>query len=472
MQTIELDCRGQKCPAPILNIAKAAKQLKGQPAVIQVLADDEAFPLDLKSWCRTTKASLLNVSEAQGVFRASVELNAEASAESQPARAIAISPTPIPEAPMKAVRLLDYRGLSCPKPILNIAQEYRNLPVGDRVEVLADDPAFLLDIRSWGRSAGALIKELGIENGAQKVSVSRASESLNRSSSSPSLRSVQAAQTPIQSAQPATNALAPVVQVTADDSEIKLKLSGMTPAQREQKLQALSQLGISSATLTCDDASFNTQLVAWCSAQGHTLSSLQTVNGAITAKVALSAEPKMDNLPVLASKQETALATTSNECTLLVLHNDFEALMASLMTANAAAASGMKTTVFFSFWGVNLLRADTPQNIPSKSKPNFFQRMFAWMMPKGPRRQQLGKLNFGGFGTGIMKGIMAKHQIMGLDSLMESAAAQGVKFIVCSTSMTIMGIDQRDIAPLPNIEFGGVASFVDYAKSSSVSLVF
>lgn len=460
MQTIELDCRGQKCPAPILNIAKAAKQLKGQPAVIDVMADDEAFPLDLKSWCRTTKASLINMSEVQGGgFRASVELNtsAEVPALTTPSRSVPA---------VKLPRLLDYRGLSCPKPILNLAQEYRNLQGSDVLEIIADDPAFLMDVRSWGRSTGAQVRELGLEGAVQKVSVTKAvNGSTNTPLGNPSLRAVTSAATPAPMAAP---------EPSVDDSELKVKLFGLTAQQREQKLQAIATLASpsSTATLLCDDASFNMQLVDWCSRNGHTLSSLQTNNGSVTAKVIIGNAPTSDNLPVLANKGETALAKASNECTLLVLHNDFEALMASLMTANAAAAGGMKTTVFFSFWGVNLLRADTPQNMAPKSKPNFFQRMFAWMMPKGPQRQQLGKLNFGGMGTSIMKGIMAKNQIMGLDSLMESAAAQGVRFIVCSTSMTIMGIDARDIVPLPNIEFGGVASFVDYAKNSSVSLVF
>ena len=68
--------------------------------------------------------------------------------------------------------------------------------------------------------------------------------------------------------------------------------------------------------------------------------------------------------------------------------------------------------------------------------------------------------------------IMAENNIMGLPALMDAAKDQGVEFVICTTSMTIMGIDSNDLMPLPNLEYGGVAAFVDASRTSDMSLVF
>jgi peroxiredoxin family protein len=250
-----------------------------------------------------------------------------------------------------------------------------------------------------------------------------------------------------------------------------MDLSGLSQEVWAQRLDALNQMGMegNEIELRCQDPSFNQVLIRWCGQSGHEVVRLQTAP-VLEARVRVGPGAGQ----AAASPQSAALARVEEDsrCTLLVLHNDFEALMAALMTATAAAAGGMKVEIFFSFWGVNMLRADKPQDIAAQDKPTFLQRVFAWMMPRGPRRQQLGKLNFGGMGTNIMLGIMRQKKVMDLDQLMQSAIEQDVRFVVCTTSMSIMGLDKRDIAPLPNVHFGGVASFVDASRGAGMSLVF
>jgi len=94
------------------------------------------------------------------------------------------------------------------------------------------------------------------------------------------------------------------------------------------------------------------------------------------------------------------------------------------------------------------------------------------MMPKGPRRQRLGKLSFGGMGGAIMRGIMRKNNIMQAEELMAEAIELGVRFTACTTSMAVMGITRRDLMDLPNLEFAGVTSFISEARGAGVSLVF
>src|SRR5262249_51162493 len=120
------------------------------------------------------------------------------------------------------------------------------------------------------------------------------------------------------------------------------------------------------------------------------------------------------------------------DCALLVMHNELESLLGALLVANAAAAQGMRTMMFFTFWGLNLLRADRPNRAVPEEPVSFMQRMFKWMMPKGPRRQGLGQLNFGGMGASIMQGIMHKKGIQDLPALVTSAQELGVRFVACS----------------------------------------
>ena len=170
----------------------------------------------------------------------------------------------------------------------------------------------------------------------------------------------------------------------------------------------------------------------------------------------------------------SALATTRTKrrATLLVLHNDKEALLAALLVANGAAAQGMEVMLFFTFWGLNLLRGDDPNGIYPKENVSWAQRLFKWLMPRGPKKQGLGKLNFGGLGGSMMNSLMKKKNIMDLPELLEAAQDQGVRFVACTMSMNVMGITKRDLHPYKSLDFGGVAAFVESAGEAELSLVF
>ena len=143
-----------------------------------------------------------------------------------------------------------------------------------------------------------------------------------------------------------------------------------------------------------------------------------------------------------------------------------------MLCATTAAAQGMDCAVYFSFWGVNMLRGERPRRDAGKSRASFLQKMMKWMMPKGPKRQKMSKMHMGGVGLGMMEHFMKKNNVMTLAELMDDAVEQNVQFIVCSMSMGIMGIQKRDIMDLPNIEFAGVTAFVELSRRSAMSLVF
>jgi peroxiredoxin family protein len=150
--------------------------------------------------------------------------------------------------------------------------------------------------------------------------------------------------------------------------------------------------------------------------------------------------------------------------TLIVFSNDMDKAMAAFIIATGAASSGMNVTMYFTFWGLALLRR---KDYASKDK-GFIERMFGWMLPKGPDGARLSKLNFLGAGTSMMKGVMRQKKVPQLADLMNMAISLNVKLIACTTSMGMMGIKREEL--IETVDIGGVATFLGEARESAVNL--
>jgi len=94
--------------------------------------------------------------------------------------------------------------------------------------------------------------------------------------------------------------------------------------------------------------------------------------------------------------------------------------------------------------------------------------MFGKMMPKGPGKLGLSKMNFAGAGAPLMKVVMKSQNAMSLDELIESAREQGVKFVACTLSMDILGFKKEEL--LDDIDYMGVAAYLAEADKSNVNL--
>jgi len=125
---------------------------------------------------------------------------------------------------------------------------------------------------------------------------------------------------------------------------------------------------------------------------------------------------------------------------------------------------GDEVTMFFTFWGLNILRK--AQKI--KVRKSFMEKMFGFMMPRGADKLGLSKMNMGGMGTLMMKGIMRKKRVSSLPELIESAQDLGVKFIACTMSMDVMGIKPEEL--IDGVEFAGVATYLGEADEANVNL--
>lgn len=468
-----VDCRGQRCPAPILATAKAARALGGGGGgLLEISADDDAFPFDIRSWCRSSGAELVQLRTEGNVHTAIVRVAGRSPQGTvrgtpPPPRLV---PAPEPAAPVPApapvasppvalepVDVLDCRGQRCPEPILGVARRARTLPGGAMLEVLADDPAFDLDLKSWCRSTGAKVLSIEPDGKVLRARIQLAGADAAASTHREATGPLPAAQAP--TGRPGST----------------VSLDGVPATERIPRLQALLAAfpGGATVTVTVGDPTFGVELVQWAAGAGHRLLSFDA-RDALRAELQLAAPaPSVALVPVADESLVVPIDETETEapqCTLLVLHNDREALLAALLVAVGAAAQGMQVMVFFTFWGLNLLRGENPA-MPVE-KVSWAQRMFKWMMPKGPAKQKLGKLDMAGMGRTMLGQIMRQYQLMDIPELMATAEEQGVRFVACTMSMQVMGITKRDLAPRGNLDYGGVAAFVESASRSKMSLTF
>jgi peroxiredoxin family protein len=155
-----------------------------------------------------------------------------------------------------------------------------------------------------------------------------------------------------------------------------------------------------------------------------------------------------------------------NKLSMVVFSGELDKQIAAMIIATGAAAMGMKVVMFYTFWGTAALR-DPKKNVKGK---NFMSKMFGIMLPKGRNKTKLSKMNMAGMGTAMLKDLMKKKNVAGLDQLFEVAAMLGIEINICEMSMDLMGFKKEEMIEYPNLCVCGVATFLANAKESAVQL--
>ncbi len=168
----------------------------------------------------------------------------------------------------------------------------------------------------------------------------------------------------------------------------------------------------------------------------------------------------------LAAEEPTNTQPVQNGLSMVVFSGDLDKVLAAMIIANGAAAMDLPVSIFFTFWGLNVLRRGGPVHVDGKK--TMTEGMFGRMMPRGPEHLHLSQMNMAGLGTRMIKKEMAKKHVLSLPKLIESAQEQGVRFIACQMSMDLMGIHKEEL--IPGITIGNVGSFIDAADRSRMTL--
>lgn len=209
-----------------------------------------------------------------------------------------------------------------------------------------------------------------------------------------------------------------------------------------------------SLEVSASDPGFARDIVAWCRRTGNTL---------------LSNEKRGNEYVALVQKggikaAENKVLDSPDGKTIIVFSGDLDKVLASFIIANGAVAMGRKVTMFFTFWGLNVLRKSNRQKVPK----SFIESMFGAMMPRGAAKLKLSKMHMAGIGTAMMKMVMKRKNIDSLHKLISKAMAAEVKMIACTMSMDIMGIREEEL--IDGVHLGGVGTYLGDAEESNVNL--
>jgi peroxiredoxin family protein len=154
-----------------------------------------------------------------------------------------------------------------------------------------------------------------------------------------------------------------------------------------------------------------------------------------------------------------------DKMTIIMFSGEMDKVLAAFNIAIGAAASGMDVTIFFTYWGLNVIK----RNEGSIKSKGVMCKMLNFMNRGGAKRLPLSKFHMFGMGKKMMQKLMRDINFPQVDELIQTAKELGVKFIVCTTTIGMMGLTKE--AFIPEVDsFAGVATYIAVARESKISL--
>ena len=205
------------------------------------------------------------------------------------------------------------------------------------------------------------------------------------------------------------------------------------------------------------DPGFYNDIQAWSRVTKNSLLSLDKKDGLTYATL-----QKGQTSKVIEKNQENVIIEDNSNMTMVVFSGDLDKAIAAFIIANGALTMGKKVTMFFTFWGLSILKK---KNLAKKS---FIEKMFAMMLPKNSQDLPVSKMNFFGIGAKMIRSVMKKKNIMSLEELIKKAIDLGANITACTMSMDVMGISKEEL--IDGINYGGVGQYLGEAEKSNNNL--
>ncbi len=218
--------------------------------------------------------------------------------------------------------------------------------------------------------------------------------------------------------------------------------------------QSVDKMAVGEAvSITATDAGFYKDVEAWARVTGNELVELKREGAEITAVVR---KGEFDS--------QKAARRSGNNATLICFSDDLDKALATFVIANGAIASGKKVTIFFTFWGLNVIKR---QNKPGVKK-DMMGRMFGMMMAGSSRKLGLSKMNMAGMGSKMMRVVMKNKHVDSLESMIRTALDNGIELVACQMSMDVMGVKAEEL--IEGVKLGGVATYLERTDSANLNL--
>lgn len=255
---------------------------------------------------------------------------------------------------------------------------------------------------------------------------------------------------------PQTGVCPPKATATMNTRQLKIDACGLQCPGPIMKLKAAMDQALEGDRIevTATDPGFSRDAGAWCQSTGNMLISKSEDNGYHTVIIEKGGK----------SEEETPKTTGGKDKTLILFSDNLDRAIATFVLANGAAATGHKVSIFFTFWGLNVLKKE---HKPKVAK-DFFGKMFSWMLPSSSKKLKLSKMSMFGIGDRLMRHIMRKKNISSLEEFRQQAMDNGVEFIACQMTMDMMGFSKEEL--IDGVSIGGVATYMQRAENAGVNL--
>ncbi|MDP2240057.1 MAG: DsrE/DsrF/DrsH-like family protein [Burkholderiales bacterium] len=184
-------------------------------------------------------------------------------------------------------------------------------------------------------------------------------------------------------------------------------------------------------------------------------------------------EKRLDAL--LPKKLEEIAANKTPSMTIIATKGTLDWAYPPFILASTAAALGWNVSVFFTFYGLNLLKKDLDAQVSPLGNPAMPMKMpfgpqwFRGIKWNIPNLVQAGIPGFEALATGLMKQTIKNAGVAEIGELRSLALEAGVNMIACQMTVDLFGYDKTDFIPEVT-EYVGAASFLPIAKDSDVSL--
>jgi peroxiredoxin family protein len=165
----------------------------------------------------------------------------------------------------------------------------------------------------------------------------------------------------------------------------------------------------------------------------------------------------------VAELEEMPTRDVEDRLAMVVFSGNMDRAIAAFIIATGAAAMDMEVSMFFTFWGLSVIKKQKKY-----VDKNVLQKAFTAMLPAGTTRLGLSQKNFMGVGARLMRKMMRDHNVTSLEEMVKLAQEFGVRMVACDMTRELMGITDAEM--MDGVEKGGVATFLGDAARAKVSL--
>jgi peroxiredoxin family protein len=148
---------------------------------------------------------------------------------------------------------------------------------------------------------------------------------------------------------------------------------------------------------------------------------------------------------------------------IIASHGTLDAAYPPLILATAAVAMEIETAIFFTFFGLEILKKGHIDHLQVAPIANPAMPM--------PVPNIIGVLpGMTAMATSMMNSMMKKANVSKLSELLEIALEMNVRLIGCQMTMDVMGVKKEDL--IDGVEIGGAATFLEFAAQNAMTLAF